>query len=245
LIGEVCSGIELVAGDGPPDDPDEVIAMAVAGAQAAEAAAAGLDNPWALYTPRQAAVVASALFAQIDAAGAALEKLSAYLHEMDARGDVEMPEFVGHEILNLSNGEAILGCVGEESRGSLRDPEEAVRVLAQTPYLGHLPADAHETITAVAALLGNTATLVSEQHLHEQAQLEENYRLGYGCGCYITLRDSHGAPWQFQRGDSAWALFNIASVDESGLVHESTELAAVEALAHPGHVAALVRQQLP
>jgi hypothetical protein len=243
LIGEVCTGLELVTDDGP-SDPDEVIAMAVAGAHAAEATATGLDNPWALYTPRQAAVVASALFAQIDAAGAALQKLSAYLHTMDARGDVEMPEYDGSEILNLSNAEMVLGWVGDEARAALRDQDDTVRVLAQAPYLGMLPTDAHETVTAVADCLGSAVTLVSEHHCHDQVELQEQYSRGDGCGCYLTLHDSTGAPWQFQRSDTDWVLFPLASVSDSGFAHQASELDTAEALAHPSHLAALIQQHL-
>ena len=86
LIGDVCEGSDLVTDIGGPDDPEEVIALSIAGARAAKAAEAGLQTEWALYTPHQAAVVASALLAQIDAAGKALEHLAEYLHVMDAWG---------------------------------------------------------------------------------------------------------------------------------------------------------------
>lgn len=243
LIGDVCAGIELVTDNGP-DDPDEVIALSIAGAQAAEATSAGLDQEWALYTPQQAAVVASALFAQIDAAGAALQKLSQYLHIMDARDDVDMPEFDGDDEPNLSNAEATLGAIGEETRAALSDTKGAVRVLAETPYVGTLPVDAHQTITAVAELLGDTAVLVSEHHIHDDAELRENYSQGYGCGCSIKLQDATGSEWEFQRGDSTWNLFRHADVGENGVLQTWTELRVTEPGAHPGHVVTLLNQEI-
>ncbi|MFE4256272.1 hypothetical protein ACFRU3_44005 [Streptomyces sp. NPDC056910] len=66
LVGDVCGGLDLVTDSGGPDDPDEIIALAIAGAKSAEATAAGLGLERALYTPQQAAVVASALYAQIE-----------------------------------------------------------------------------------------------------------------------------------------------------------------------------------
>ncbi|MGW2542978.1 hypothetical protein ACWC5I_19420 [Kitasatospora sp. NPDC001574] len=60
--------IRLVTDDGPKD-PEDVIALSVVGAHSAEHLAAALEGEWALYTPQQAAVVASVVFAQIDAAG--------------------------------------------------------------------------------------------------------------------------------------------------------------------------------
>ncbi|WP_148592742.1 hypothetical protein [Streptomyces sp. WAC01526] len=243
LVADVCGGIHLVTDDGP-DDPEEVIALAIAGAEAAEATAAGLDHEWALYTPQQAAVVASALFAQIEAAGAALEKLGEYLHVMDARQDVVMPEFDGHDDLNLSNAEMFVGATGEEAQGVTTNAADAVRILAQTPYLGVLPTDAHETITAVAGLLGDEAKLNTDHHIQDETELAQNYSSGFGCGCRITLHDSVGSPWEFERGDSSWNLLRLADVDEAGIVHTWTELDATDACAHPGHVTALIRQAL-
>ncbi|GAA0533900.1 MULTISPECIES: hypothetical protein [Streptomyces] len=245
LIGDVCSGIRLVTDDDGPDDPDEVIAMAIAGAEAAEATADGLDREWALYTPQQAAVVASALFAQIEAAGTALEKLSEYLHIMDARQDVVIPEFNDSEHPNLNDAEMGLGGAGQEARATAVAAERTVRALAETPYLGRLPAHAHETITAVAELLGSAATLCTDHHVQDEVELAENYDSGFGCGCSIALSDNTGSPWEFRRGDSSWNLVRLADVGDDGVLRSWVDLDASEACAHPGHLAALIRECLP
>ncbi|WP_331759782.1 hypothetical protein OG422_30790 (plasmid) [Streptomyces sp. NBC_01525] len=244
LVDDVCAGIHLVTDYGPADDPGEVIAVAIAGAEAAEATAAGLDQEWALYTPQQAAVVASALFAQIDAAGTALEKLGEYLHLMDARQDVVMPEFDGGhgDDLNLSNAEMFVGAAGQESRVAGINAADAVRILAQTPYLGALPTNAHETITAVADLLGDKATLETDHHIQDETELAKNYSSGFGCGCRITLHGSTGSPWEFHRGDSSWNLLRLADIDNDGILRTWTELDTTDACAHPGHVTALIRE---
>ncbi|MCX4673621.1 hypothetical protein OG453_44505 [Streptomyces sp. NBC_01381] len=244
LIGDVCGGLELVTDSGGPDDPDEIIALAIAGAKAAEATTAGLGLEWALYTPQQAAVVASALYAQIDAAGAALEELAGYLHVMDARHDVVLPEFNDPETPNLSNAEMATACAGQEARAATCDAETAVRILAETPYLGRQPQDAHETITAVADLLGEQATLITEHHVHDEAELRENYDDGSGCGCLVQITDSAGSPWVFQRGDNSWNLWKHTDIDESSILRTWIELDAGDERAHPGHVVSLINQEI-
>ncbi|MFJ5680741.1 hypothetical protein [Streptomyces sp. NPDC093097] len=245
LVNDVCGGVHLVTDYGPPSDPEEVIALAVAAAEAAEGTAEGLSQEWALYTPQQAAIVASALFAQIEAVGAALENLAEYLHVMDARRDLVMPEYDGgHDDLNLSDAEAMVGSAGQQALGATHHAEDVVRILAQTTYLGVRPADAHETITTVAGLLGDEATLNTEYHVQDEVELTENYNSGFGCGCRITLQDILGSPWEFQRGDSTWNLVRLADVDEQGILHTWTELDTSDACAHPGHIAGLIRKAL-
>lgn len=244
LIDDVCGGLDLVTDSGGPDDPDELIALAVAGAKSAEATAEGLGLEWALYTPQQAAVVASALYAQIDAAAAALEMLGEYLHVMDARHDVVLPEFNDPETPNLNDAELLTGRASEEVRSATCDAETAVRILAETPYLGRQPKDAHETITAVADLLEEQATLIAEHHVHDESELRENYDLGFGCGCCVRITDSTGSAWEFQRGEGSWNLWRSADADERGILRDRIELDAGDARAHPGHVASLIKEEI-
>ncbi|MFC9617331.1 hypothetical protein [Streptomyces sp. NPDC056721] len=244
LVGDVCGGLDLVTDSGGPDDPDEIIALAIAGAKSAEATAAGLGLERALYTPQQAAVVASALYAQIDAAGSALENLAGYLHVMDARHDIVLPEFNDSETPNLNNAEMSMGCAGEEARAATCDAETTVRILAEAPYLGRQPKDAHETITAVADLLGEQATLITEHHVHDEAELRENYDHGFGCGCVVRITESTRSAWELQRGDSSWNLWRHTDADDSGILRNWIELDAGDERAHPGHLVSLIEQEI-
>ncbi|MFC9654003.1 MULTISPECIES: hypothetical protein [unclassified Streptomyces] len=243
LIGDVCSGLDLVTDDGGPDDPDELIALAIAGAKAAEATAGGFGLEWALYTPQQAAVVASALYAQVDAAGAALQELAEYLHVMDARHDVVLPELNDPEKPNLNDAEMAMRSAGEEACAAVFDAEATVRIMVETPYLGRQPKDAHETITAVADLFGEQATL-NEHHVHDEAGLHENYDPELDCGCSVQIADTTGSAWVFQRGDSSWNLWRHTDVDDNGILRNWIELDVGDARAHPGHVVSLIRHEI-
>jgi hypothetical protein len=76
---------------------------------------------------------ASALFAQIAAAGAALEKLSDCLDVMAGRGEITIPDYDGAgEAERLCTAQTVLGAAGQEAFGAIgtRDCDEAVDILA-------------------------------------------------------------------------------------------------------------------
>ncbi|MCM1943270.1 hypothetical protein NC239_34225 [Streptomyces sp. G3] len=119
LIDAVCEEARLLAEHGT-QDPGQTIALAVAGAEAAEGLAAALEGPWALYTPQQVAVTASALFTQITAAGTALEKLDRLLDVMAERGDITEPDHDGvGEAERLCTAQSTLGAAGQEAVGAI------------------------------------------------------------------------------------------------------------------------------
>ncbi|MGA5082445.1 hypothetical protein ACPC37_33390 [Streptomyces griseoincarnatus] len=142
LIDAVCEEVRLLAEHGT-QDPGQTIALAVAGAEAAEGLTAALEDPWALYTPQQVAVTASALFTQITAAGTALEKLDRLLDVMAERGDIPEPDHDGvGEAERLCTAQSTLGAAGQEAVGAIdvRACEEAVH-----PHLHALHRDdAHQ-----------------------------------------------------------------------------------------------------
>ncbi|MFE5740184.1 hypothetical protein [Streptomyces celluloflavus] len=244
LVADVCSGIDMFADD-EDADPEVVIALAIAGAKAAEAAAGALEAEWALYTPQQAAVVASALFAQLDATGRGLERLGEYLHVMAARGDAEMPEYDSDEgDRNLNDAEMALGCAGEEAQGCVAGADRAVRSLTRTPFLGTLPTTPHETICAVAQHVDVEAKLLCDHHVHDEAELADSYSGGFGCGCRIELTDTSGTVWEFHRGDSAWCLLRLADIGDDGILRNCVELGPSNGRAHPGHLSTLIEQAL-
>ncbi|MFJ8187901.1 hypothetical protein [Streptomyces sp. NPDC096105] len=119
LIDDVCEEVRLLAEHGP-EDPGQTIALAVAGPEAAEGLAAALEDPWALYTPQQVAVTASALFTQITAAGTALEKPDRLLDVMAERGDITEPDYDGvGEAERLCTAQSTLGAAGQEAAGAI------------------------------------------------------------------------------------------------------------------------------
>ncbi|MCC3771766.1 hypothetical protein K6I34_004885, partial [Streptomyces sp. UNOC14_S4] len=70
-----------------PHEPAETLTLACTATEAARALATLLKQEWALYTPQQAATVASALFAQLEAAAEGLRELGGAVRRMADRGD--------------------------------------------------------------------------------------------------------------------------------------------------------------
>lgn len=245
LIDDVCDGLRLITEPGP-DDPGQTIALAIVGAEAAEGLAAALEDEWALYTPQQAAVTASALFAQIAAAGAALEKLSDHLDVMAERGEITVPDYDGAgEAERLCTAQSVLGAAGQEAFGAIdaHDCDEAVDILATTPYTGPLPVSAHETFVQLAGLLGDSAKLIPGCRPPVEAVLAApDYE--DGCGCRIELTDHDGIVWDFHRSDGTWYFMPLADVTPSGRPLAGKELSMTQACPHPQHLALLVQQTL-
>lgn len=228
-----------------PADPEDTLAFAVAGAKAAECAAEALDSEWALYTPQQAAVAASALFAQVDAAGRALVKLAEYLCLMSERGDIASPDPEHGIEVGVAFAEAAIGLAGEEAQDTAaRRAPEAVHLLAAEPYLGKLPGNVHEVFAGVAARLGSNATLrKSDDHLPVG-----EYSDDWSCGCDIQLVDREGEVWRFTYGDSSWGLVRWSDgvLADDGTLHfrSRPDLIPYRATAHPAQLAALIRSEV-
>lgn len=241
LIDDMCNGLRTFA-DGAVDEPEEVVALAIAGAEAAEGLEAALDIEWALYTPKQAAVVASALFTQIEAAAAAMDKLSEYLDVMAERGDITEPgpdfEAVGDAALVGEAQRRLATSAYEADCAVTADRVAAVDILAATPYFGTMPTSPHETLVAVAGLAGGEGKLLTHEHLRDDSELAQAEENGFGCGCWVEIADRSGAVWRFYRVDSPWCL---VPADGQG---ERVELPLYEADAHPRHLWALISQEL-
>nr|WP_143657618.1 hypothetical protein [Streptomyces sp. alain-838] len=238
LIGDVCKGVRMIT-EGDAAQPHDAIALSIAGAEATEGVLVSLDSEWALYTPQQVAYAASALFAQITAAGLALEKLDAHLDVMAERGDIAMPDMEqaardeGGEAGRIGLAQMAMGSVGYAA-STIVPPsaEEAVRLLAAAQRLAPLPANAHETVTEVGHLLGDEAKIFTAHH-DGDAQPTDHDR--EHCGCRIELTTPDGTLWDFRRHDGQWCLTRMADL-------HTVELAAGDACADPRHLAALLRQ---
>ncbi|CAL9659459.1 hypothetical protein SUDANB54_06951 [Streptomyces sp. enrichment culture] len=245
LIDAVCEEVRLLAEHGT-QDPGQTIALAVAGAEAAEGLTAALEDPWALYTPQQVAVAASALFTQITAAGTALEKLDRLLDVMAERGDITEPDHDGvGEAERLCTAQSTLGAAGQEAAGAIDVGacEEAVDILTSTPCTAMMPTNTHETLTQLAGLLGDSATLIPGCRLpHGTDSAHQDFQ--DGCGCRIELTSRDNAAWTLQRSDAAWYLMPLANPQDGGSDLSGTELSMTETCPHPRHFALLLHRAL-
>lgn len=245
LIDDVCEEVRLLAERGP-EDPGQTIALAVAGAEAAEGLAAALEDPWALYTPQQVAVTASALFTQITTAGTALEKLDRLLDVMAERGDITEPDYDGvGEAERLCTAQSTLGAAGQEAAGAIdvRACDEAVALLTSTPCTAVMPTNTHETLTQLAGLLGDSTKLVPGCRPPAEAVCAARDYTD-GCGCHVELTDRDGIVWELHRSDGTWYFMPLADVTPNGRPLDGRKLSMTEALPHPQHLALLVQQTL-
>ncbi|MFJ2883378.1 hypothetical protein [Streptomyces sp. NPDC087272] len=232
VLGDVCGGIWTFTGDHTPE-PVTTIALAVAGAEAAEGVRDALESDWALYTPQQAAVVASALFAQLNATADTFESLRRLIQHAEARRETA---FTTEAMDHLTHAAAAVTFTHNFASG-------VVGALNACPDLIRLPGDAHETLAAVAALLGPAAK-VTEYHGPGEYR-EDNS--GFGCGCAVSF-EHRGQVWNFHRGDSSWNLARERDgevlEDGSTVYNGRHELGPSDTTAHPQHLVTLIRARL-
>ncbi|MFJ8011241.1 hypothetical protein [Streptomyces sp. NPDC096339] len=111
------------------------------------------------------------------------------------------------------------------------------------PDLVPLPADAHETLVAVGALLGPAAKL-TERHGPGEYTEDDS---GFGCGCEIRF-EHRGAMWTFHRGDATWALIREQDgqvLHDGSTVHTRWyELGATGSTARREYLVTLIRAEL-
>ncbi|MER5501263.1 hypothetical protein ABT096_29230 [Streptomyces sp. NPDC002561] len=231
-VGDACNGIRIFTED-HISEPAATIALAIAGAEAAEGIRDALESDWALYTPQQAAVVASALFAQLNATADTFESLRRLIQHAEDRRETA---FTTAAVDSLRNAAAAVTFTHTFVPG-------VVGALNQCPDLTRLPGDAHETLAAVAALLGPAAKMTE---YHGPGEYKEDDR-EFGCGCSISF-EHHSQVWNFHRGDSSWDL--VREQDGEVLKGGSTvytgwqDLGAHDTTAHPQHLVALIRAKL-
>ncbi|MFE6225322.1 hypothetical protein [Streptomyces sp. NPDC057854] len=223
-------------------DPRDSVEMACAAAETAGAAVTALSHPWSLYTPRDAATVASALFVQIQHTADALAELGRAVGRIAERGEAEVPAPAAPgERANLADALAALRTVSEQLH-ALADQHASptVRALHAAPGSAPVPADAHETVAAVAGLLteqyGQAVTL---KRAHEDGDFEERGD-GFGCGCGITIRVGDER-YDVQRGDSEWWLIrgsDCRELSDGTVVCDSHDtLSSTWETAHPRQLA--------
>ncbi|MET8816439.1 hypothetical protein ABZW47_31115 [Streptomyces sp. NPDC004549] len=201
-VSEVRSAVEYGLHD-PKDSRD----MAYAAAETAGASAQALSSQWSLYTPQDAATVASALFMQLRNGADALTELARSTGRIIERGEAELPAPAGPgQPTNLADALAALQKVSDAVHDLVdRHASTTVHALHTAPGTAPLPRDAHETVVAVAALLTeqhDQAVTLNQRHPDGAYRDADD---GFGCGCGITIA-SDDETYDFRRGDSEWSL---------------------------------------
>ncbi|MEU2393429.1 hypothetical protein [Streptomyces sp. NPDC007369] len=238
LVSEVRTAVEYGM-----HDPVHSVEMACTAAETAAATVQALSSPWALYTPQDAATIASALFVQLQHSADALAELQRSVGRIIERGEAELVAPAGAEQpANLSDALETLRSLSDTIHGLvIRHASTTVRALDAAPGSAPVPADAHQTVVAIAALL-------AEQHEGE-VTLNTRHAVGdydpendewFGCGCDVTIL-ADGEEYNFHRGDSEWSLTRASDGLETpsgGTVYSSWEtLSTTLKTAHPQQLA--------
>lgn len=240
---------EVRSSRGYISDPVDTVQLAAASVETSEALVQALGHPWALYTPQEAAHVASALFGQLEATAAALSNMRQVFQAMAERGDVHLPAASGANTPageNLSDALDRLAEVAEEVSSAVRyNAGPSVAAIEAAPSSAALPDGCHEVLEAVAALLGDEAKLIvrHEPGEHDLSREAE----GFGCGCSVEITHA-GQAYDLHRGDSEWSL--VRESDGKSTFDGGTtwthwiSLKTTLETAHPSHLVDLVRESL-
>ncbi|WLQ38378.1 hypothetical protein P8A18_33155 (plasmid) [Streptomyces castrisilvae] len=201
-VSEVRSAVEYGL-----NDPGQSVEMACAAAETADAAAQALSSTWSLYTPQDAAAVASALLVQLQNNADALAELVRAVGRLVERGEAELPAPASPgQPANLADALTALRTVADTVNGLVdRHASTTVRALDAAPGTAVLPGDVHETVVAVAALLAEQYDQeVTLNQRHPDGTYEDDDS-GFGCGCDVTIAAGR-EEFTFHHGDSEWAL---------------------------------------
>ncbi|WP_405720309.1 hypothetical protein [Streptomyces sp. NBC_00046] len=238
LVSEVRTAVEFGM-----NDPEDSVEMACAAAETAGASAQALSSPWSLYTPQEAATVASALFVQLQYSADALQELSRGVGRIVERGEAELPALAGPgQPANLSDALETLRSVSGTIHGLVaRHASTTVRALHTSPGSAPVPADAHRTVVAVASLLaGQHDGAVTLNTRHEDGDYDPESDEGFGCGCDVTIVGDDEA-YNFHRGDSEWSIIRDSDgrtlPDGSTLYDTHETLSTTLKTAHPQQLA--------
>lgn len=234
LVGELRSAMAHGV-----DEPEETMGIAAAAAESGAALPTALHaTDWACRTPREVAAVASAVFVQAESAVEALRGLTGVLQHMKARGDLDSQTVT-------DSTRRLTAAADELSSFVSRNAEQTVAHLIGMPTaVPAVPANVHETLVAVATMLGDLATLNNREDLSDH--ISEGID-GFGCGCDVEIQYG-GESWNFARGDSTWSLLR----DEDGQQQSdgsiayaiSYELPATSAVADPRQLTEQLHQEL-
>ncbi|WP_435191327.1 hypothetical protein [Streptomyces sp. bgisy126] len=228
-VVDACSGIRIFTEDHAVE-PAATIALAIAGAEAAEGLRNALKSDWSLYTPQQVAVVAAAVFAQLSTAADTLESLRRLIEQAEARHETASTSIADDRLMHA----AAAAVFAREFAGPVVD------ALSACPNLASLPDNPHKVLVSVAGLLGPTAKIMEYSSCSDA---DEKSR----CDC--TIRFEHrDQVWNFYQGDSSWDLLREKDrklLKSGSVVHaEWHELGTLGNTPHPQHLVTLIRAKL-
>ncbi|MEU6019650.1 hypothetical protein ABZ826_38585 [Streptomyces sp. NPDC047515] len=135
-----------------------------------------------------------------DRSADALQELVRAVGRIVERGEAKLPAPAGAgQLANLSDGLATLRSVSETIHGLVaRHASTTVHALNAAPSSAPVPADAHQTVGDVAALLAEQHDgAVTLNTYHEDGAYEDSDD-GFGCGCDVTIV-SGGEEYNFHR----------------------------------------------
>ncbi|MFJ7201020.1 MULTISPECIES: hypothetical protein [unclassified Streptomyces] len=203
LVTEVRTAVERGM-----NDPGDSVEMACAAAETAGASVQALSSHWSLYTPQDAAAVASALFVQLQYNADALQELARAVGRIVERGEAELPAPDGAgQPTNLSDALEALRSVTDTIHGLVaQHASPTVRALHAAPGSAPVPADAHQTVVAVAALLAAQHDgAVTLNAFHGDGEYDPEDDGGFGCFCSVTIVGGD-EKYHFYYGNSEWCV---------------------------------------
>ncbi|MFR9675838.1 hypothetical protein [Streptomyces sp. TR02-1] len=216
-------------------EPEDTLNVAVAAAESGQALASALERPWSLYTPAQAAQVASAALAQLHSGAQALVQLGEVLQTVIGRGEASAPADGDCCPLRLAKDLA-----AEIEVSTARSGPLLVRRLQEWPSRLSLPEGCHETLAAVCGLL--PAARMETAHAEDAYEDDEDF----GCGCSVVF-DHEGEEWNLSRGDSGWSVHRVREerpLGDGSIVVTPTFVTVTDATPHPGALVASVLAEL-
>lgn len=221
-------------------EPLHTLSAAGSLAAAAEGLTKALEQDWALYTIQEAAAVAAALHATMQAAGENLHALRRAVARIEDRG--ELGVVVGDD---ETASEAVdrLDSTVAELHAPMEMLEPAITGLATTPSTSRLPRTVHENMAAIANLLGEIGQLTTCEDGHKPDATTE------GCGCTIHVQhegdlhyfDYSGFDWTLIREKGGTPLSAGGKVFTDA---DMVSLGSLDPLSHPRQIVDALRTTL-
>lgn len=183
-------------------EPRDVLGLACAAAITSTALSNAIDHQWALYTPQDAAVVASALRAQMSATAETLRNLVRAVEYLRERNEVELPDLSGlvtSEEENISDALDRIGAVADELVPQVEDLATATAALHRAPAVFQPARNVHENLRATVDLLALDAQIVGDEPGEDHG--------GEQCPCTAVI--THGGEiYYLSYYDMEWSLLS-------------------------------------
>ncbi|WP_030792834.1 hypothetical protein [Streptomyces sp. NRRL S-920] len=229
---EVTGPVEELADEA--QEPRHTLALACSSAASSAFLGRALENRWALHTPQHAAVAAAGIHATLRSSVENLHRLRRAVETAVARGDVKPS---GHPTSDAGVTDALdrLTAVVDEVSVHLQALVPAVHTLNAAPATFHAPRTVHETMTAVTAILKDTAELRTWQDGHKEEATQD----GCGCTLFVTFRNErYLVSYEDFEG---WAVMreSAAAVSHDGSMtwNNPPSASVKDPLAHPQQLA--------